>query len=334
MRTYIENKNERSKSINLLKAVTLATLTGALAVAPLLTVSAQAAPPDHAPAYGYRNKDNKAKKNKNKNVIRDRDRDGYDDRDDDRDGDIDEDDGYDYRETPRYERRYGDNDNRWNTGQTRTIRGTVTRRISNTRFEIRSGSTVYTVNSRNNLSTTPNQGDRVEVTGRLTRNNVLRANAVRILTNNGGRNGRAVNFPATVISVSNGRQLTVRGDNGRNYVVRIAGNISSNIDRGDRVRIIGRVSNSMVMATQIQLLDDRNDDDDNDWDNGDRVDFRGVVTNISGWGSIRILTVRADNGRTYSVRTGDDDWDRGDRVRVRGTLGTGNVIQAADVDRA
>ena len=193
------------------KKIVLAVLTTAV-VAPLATPSAQAAPPDYAPAHGYRNKDDKkadkaerkAAKKANK-VIRDRDSDGYDDRDKDRDGDLDEEDGYDYRETPRYQKQYGDNEysndnsrdfrdnnrngiedryeSEYRNGRSTTLTGVIVRDLPGNRFEIRtSNNRTYRVMTRSNEPLRLTRGDQVSISGRIVGNNrIIIADRVRII---------------------------------------------------------------------------------------------------------------------------------------------------------
>ena len=366
------------------KKIVLAVLTTSV-VAPLAISSAQAAPPDYAPAYGYRNKDEKkaAKKaNKNK-VIRDRDSDGYDDRDRDRDGDLDEEDGYDYRETPRYKDQYGNGgynnggynnggynddsyyygnngsrdfrdanrngiDDRYENGQgnggvLRTVVGVVTRDLRGRRFEMRSNNRTFVVIARNNEPLRLTAGDRVTVIGRLyqnvrtnrnsNRNNAFIVASRVIITRNDdqNQNGSRVDFTARVLDVRNDRELRVRAENGRTYTVRSDNDFNSNIDENDRVRVRGRLQNNVVNNARVELLNNGNG---NDNDNDDRdIDFKGRVQSSSNFFGQRILTVRADNGTTYRVRTNENTrFDEGQRVRVRGELRNGVVI-ANDIDR-
>ena len=281
------------------KKIVLAALAASVVLAPL---AAQAAPPDYAPAYGYRDKDErKAERKANKKagkVIRDRNRDGYDDRDRDRDGDLDEEDGYDYRETPRYQNQYGYNGDNYyyGNGNSRDFRDANRNGIDD-RYE----------NNRGGFQTTVN--------GVVTRD-------------------------------LQGRRFEIRASNGRTYVVIARNNEPLRLTRGDRVQIFGRIfnnvrtqrnndpynnnentrhngrfnTNSFILADRIRIT---RDDDQNQ--NGSRVNFTGRVLDVR---NDRELRVRAENGRTYTVRSDDRLSSRiseGDRVSVVGRLRNGVV---------
>jgi len=340
MKTFITQKQPWKKIV----LAALATAT----VAPLTTFSAQAAPPDNAPAYGYRNKDDKDKGNKKpkKNkVIRDRDNDGYDDRDRDRDGDFDEDDGYDYRDTQAYKRRYDETntnfrdanrngvDDREETNNRNsrsiTVTGTFVRDLPGNRFEMRaSNGSNYTVMTRSNAPVRLTRGEPVTVSGRIVGNSrFIIADRVRTRGNNYDptQNAGRVNFTGTVTSVRSDRELQVRSEGGRVYTVRTNARLSSSIDRGDRVRVTGRLRSNVVEDGSVQLLSN-NDWDDNDDNYSGTVNFEGRVQSRSNTSADRILLVRADNGTTYRVRLNTNTrFDYGDRVRVSGRLRNGIV---------
>lgn len=348
------------------KKIVLAVLTTAV-VAPLATPSAQAAPPDYAPAYGYRNKDDKKADKaerkaakKAKKVIRDRDSDGYDDRDKDRDGDLDEEDGYDYRETPRYQKQYGDNEysndnsrdfrdnnrngiedryeSEYRNGRSTTLTGVIVRDLPGNRFEIRtSNNRTYRVMTRSNEPLRLTRGDQVSISGRIVGNNrIIIADRVRITRNDDqNQNGSRVEFTARVQDVRSQRELIVRTSDGRTLRVRTSFDLSSRIDDGDRVRIVGRLQNNVVDASRVDLSNNSNNDDDfgNDDNNGNNIDFKGRVESSRSFLGQRIITVRADNGTTYRVRSTDNQrFDNGDRIRVRGDLRSG-IVFANDIDR-
>jgi len=335
MKTYITQKQPWKKIV----LTALATAT----VAPLTMLSAQAAPPDNAPAYGYRNKDDKDKGNKNKKAkknknIRDRDNDGYDDRDRDRDGDFDEDDD-DYRENNtrfRDANRNGvddrdETDNR--NSRSVTLTGTFVRDLPGNRFEMRaSNGSNYTVMTRSNAPVRLTRGEPVTVSGRIVGNSrFIIADRVRTRGNNYDptQNVGRVNFTATVTSVRSDRELQVRSEGGRVYTVRTSDRLSSSIDRGDRVRVTGRLRANVVEDGRVQLLNNNDRDDDDNY-NG-TINFDGRVQSRSNTSADRILLVRADNGTTYRVRLNTNTrFDYGDRVRVSGRLRSG-VVDATRV---
>lgn len=295
------------------KKVAFAAMAASLVLAPL---SSQAAPPDHAPAYGYRNKQNGNAQNRNaqnRNVIRDRNNDGYDDRDRDRDGDLDEDDGYDYRDTGAYQNRYGNNGN-YNNGYYNNggyyDNGNV--------YYPNTDSRDYRDNNRNGVD------DRFE---------------------NSNRGGVFTTITGVVTRDLQGRRFEITS-NGRTYVVFARNNEPLRLTRGDQVRVSGRVfsntntrdnrdrdnrdrdnrnervrgNSNFIMADSVRIT--RNDDQNQ---NGSRVNFTGRVLDVRGDYE---LVVRAENGRTYTVRSDNrlsSSIDDNDRVRVTGRLRNGRV---------
>ena len=140
-------------------------------------------------------------------------------------------------------------------------------------------------------------------------------------------NDSAITIEGRVISVASSRQIVVRGDNGRTYTVTSRNSFSSDIDRGDRVRVNGRLtSNSRITTDRVTLVQDNDGDngDNDDNDNGQTVDFRGTVqADVVG----NTISVRGDNGQTYTVRLNNDsNYNRGERVRVVGSYVNGVVV--------
>ena len=212
---------------------------GIVGLAPLFGTSApaQAAPPDHAPAWGYRakGKDNKGKGKKDKHGKR-----HVEGRDDDWDDDRDDDDW------------------RNDDGEFRSINfsGTVVSLSSRYRLTVRGDNgRTYDVSSRTRLSTSINRGDRVRVTGSAD-GRLVRADRIVLVDNgghNGGQDGQNVSFRGTVVSVNHlANTLRVRGDNGRTYVVRYRN--ADNFRVGSRVRVVGTADRSTVIATSVTRL--------------------------------------------------------------------------------
>ena len=167
-------------------------------------------------------------------------------------------------------------------------------------------------------------GDRVEVSGRLTRD-LLIAHHYREIGS--GYGYRQVDFPATVASVGSYSRVTVRGDNGRVYTVEARNRLPYNLNAGDYVRIIGTWNGSVVTAEQIIVL--REGYNGGSFDR--QVDFPGIVSEVDRYRNT--LNVRGDNGITYSVTyTGADRFGIGDRVRVVG-LFDGYTVRATSVTR-
>jgi hypothetical protein len=74
-------------------------------------------------------------------------------------------------------------------------------------------------------------------------------------------NNRPVTGPINVTGIVIGGNyrttLTVRGDNGRNYVVQGNNSFDRRINVGDRVRVEGTLRNSSVFAQRVTLLENR-----------------------------------------------------------------------------
>lgn len=165
--------NRRSHGA-LKKFLAIAT-TGAIAAVPFLgSISiGEAKPPSHAPAHGYRNKQNKDKHKRNDR----RDRRDYrrDRRDDDR---------YDRNRNDRnrYDRNRNDRnrDDRNRTDRDRydrnTVSGIVTDVKSDQRFSVRTNGRTYEVYSPSRLPRDLNRGDYVRVYGTIRGDRIDNAN--------------------------------------------------------------------------------------------------------------------------------------------------------------
>jgi len=236
-----------------------------------------------------------------------------------------------------------DRNNPRDTNQ-RTVTGTVVRTGANADdFEVRldNGRTILVrarrAREQQGTLARVSRGDRVVLEGRFaSTGNEFNANRVRITRDrdtNGDVEGSRVSFPATVISVDSATRLQVRGDNGRTYTVDTRSIVSSNVDPGDRVRVVGVVRSGVVRAESVQLTDRAGRGNVNGQRRIDMV--ATVVDGGSLWGG-NILNVRGENGRTYSVsvpRNSQSDFRRGDRVRVVGLQLENNRIQATSVTR-
>lgn len=297
----------KTSVIDWTKRVATLVTTTAIVIAPFVTTPVQADPPDHAPAHGWR-KDKKDKKDKkNKNRVRNNRNNRRDDGDDD---DRDDDDG-DGRRNDR------------NDDRVRSLSGVVTRDLSGDRFEIRTDNgRVVRVNLRQEVEPGRlTRGDRVRVNGRF-ENGVFFADDLDILdnrdngggSNGGGVGGTRVDFSATVINRNSSNRFTVRGDNGRNYVVVTRDSVSG-IDDGDRVRVVGTARNATIAADTLTLI--RNGDTGGVGRPGANITFNGVVRKVDA--RARNLSVRADDGRTFLVKTlNAGSFSEGDRVSVSG----------------
>lgn len=310
---YIEIRRNSTQKLSTLG------LLGAIALGPFFapTPSAQAKPKDDAPAYGYRNGKGNGKGNKSKKNggfwQRDRNDDGIDDRDTNGDGIYDRNDStYDESMNDVGTRRNGNN-----TQRNTSISGVVTRdRIGSDRFAVRldDGRTVEVV-TRNAEPIRLTSGDRVTLRGHFDRNLFI-ANRVRITDNEDGNtsSGR-VSINGVVTRDLSGNSFELRSDNGQTYRVR-ANNEPDSLSVGDRVQVRGDLTDGVLRANSVRILDQNNDDyNDN---NGATRTINGVVTrDVSG----RRFEIRAENGRTYMVTTSRPEPIRltvGDRVQVRG----------------
>ena len=75
------------------------------------------------------------------------------------------------------------------------------------------------------------------------------------------RNDRVVSGPINITGIvvggSYSSRLTVRGDDGRNYVVQGNNDFDRRINVGDRVRVEGDQRNATVFAERVTLLENR-----------------------------------------------------------------------------
>jgi cytochrome c-type biogenesis protein CcmE len=239
------------------------------------------------------------------------------------------DDNFDWNDNNDWDDNGWDDNNDYNRV---TIRGVVTRDLwDNDEFEIRAeNGRTYRVNMRRNQPRNLSQGDRVEIIGDVN-GNVLRAESVRIISdNNGGWNGglNSTTLSGVVTRDLEGRRFEIRDSSGRTVQV-ISESEPSRLRRGDRVYLRGRWERNVFRATSVSLNDINSGYGSTV---GSRVNFPGVVTSIA---SNNRLAVRGDNGRTYNVQLNEQlprKIDVGDRVRVQGTVIYGGVVRATDVD--
>ena len=305
------------------KKLLQAAALGAFAVAPLAgAMTAQADPPDHAPAWGYRNKDNDNNRRSGRN-----------------------------NDTNRREFRTLEgvvtNDG---SGNTFTIRTNNSQRIlveldENEPRGLNKGDTVRV----SGYFRDRDSNDRRD-------NNVFHANSVTILNNrnNRGDGDRRYNdrrdrdrreyrtLEGRVKKDRPGDSFKLRTSNNQEIDVEVVGSEPRRLSNGDRVRVSGyfrdrdsndRRDNNEFHATSVTILDDNdnNNNRNNRYDNNSTVDFKATV--VDSQDRNNTLRVRGDNGREYSVRTNDaEDYRRGQRVRIKGYAQSG-VIFARDIDR-
>ncbi len=257
---------------------------GALIVAPLFSAqTAKAAPPAHAPAWGYRDKN---RDNDRSDTGRKRDKNRDKDRDWNRNRDNDPycDDGHNQNNGGWHNGGYGGG---YGNHNSYTITGVVTKEATGNQFWVRADNGQGYLVSTRYQSAVISTGMRVQVTGSFDGTR-LNADSVRVLGYAGGNGGygggnggygggnggygggygggngggyqggwnnggNEVNFPGYIqsVSYSDGASfLQVRGDNGQIYSVRYRGNNA--LRRGARVRVIGKYNEGTVWATSVR----------------------------------------------------------------------------------
>jgi len=355
---YIEIRTDMRKKLGALSVL------GVVAFAPLFgaTQNAQAAPPDHAPAWGLRNRNNTNPHSYTlSGVVTNTFRGGFVMRTND---------GRSVRVQTSVEPRNlstGDRvtvggrfsgstyiadtvrvmrdrdndwrDNDWNDrgsiwngrnveGRRVIATGVVTRDLPRENaFDMRTDSGLpVRVRTVANEPRRLRVGDRVEVSG-VAESGRLRADRVRILNDrNPSDNDRTLT--GVVTRDLRGNIFEVRTDDGRTVVVRAREEEPVRLTRGDRVFVQGRynANRGEFVADRIRITE--NDDRDVE---GSRVNFPATVIAVD---SATRLQVRGDNGRTYTVDTRSvvsSNVDPGDRVRVSGTVRNG-IIRADRVE--
>lgn len=210
-----------------------------------------------------------------------------------------------------------------------TWRGFVTRVRSRDYFDFRAsdGRTYRVIGADDNDRFDVTTGQSVEVRGALTQDIIV---ASRVRNSSGGWGNRAVDFPGWVVSVNGYNRFTVRGDNGRTYTIDSRSRLPYSLSAGDYVRIIGTSSYGSVTADQVVIL--RDDSGYGGGNYGDRVvDFPGTVVSVDRYRNT--LSVRGENGITYTVTTNDADrFNARDVVRVVGYF-DGYTVRATSVAR-
>jgi len=189
---------------------------------------------------------------------------------------------------------------------------------------------LYSVRTDGYLNTRISRGDLVQVRGRFDGSFVRADNDdVDLLRNdntyngNGGINGRLITGVVDAVRSNRSFDLRVNGQ-----ILRVQSDSYLNLRRGDLVDVRGVVRGGTLIAEQVIRRDD------NLYGNtgrNNRVNFRGEVIEVE---SRRSFRVRADNGRTYTVRSiGDLNTriSRGDTVQVQGTF-DGSFVRADNDD--
>ncbi len=207
------------------------------------------------------------------------------------------------------------------------LRARVVSNIAGNRFTIRYNNSNRIVVAERGEPNGLRAGSEVDMTGRW-RNNVFHATSVRLRDGNWGggggwQDGQTRRIRGRAMSDLNNSRFSMRLDNNVNVIVTTSGSSIRNISRGDYIEVQGRYDrNNNVFrgdsATQLR-------DNDDDFSNGRRVDFEGVVTKASRMGSYWYYTVRTDRNRNVTVRFNRQFWV-GNRVEIEGIVQNNTVI--------
>ncbi|HEX9995558.1 MAG TPA: hypothetical protein VGB45_00320 [Abditibacterium sp.] len=128
-----------------------------------------------------------------------------------------------------------------------------------------------------------------------------------------------------VIEDLRGNDFTIRTRNGQTLRVVAVNGESNRIDRGDVVRVTGRVSGSRFNATRVSIIRSGNSNDSNS-----RRTIEGIVISDLRGNDFSIRTSNGQTVRVVAVRGESDRIDRGDIVRVTGSY-SGNTFNARTV---
>jgi len=279
------------------KKILKVSLAGTFAATPLLmgASAAQAAPPRHAPAYGYRDKDHKNDKDKqfdlrvggttynvyassrlpngisqNDSVRVYGERYGNNDI---RNANVSL---ISNRSNNRWDNKRNDNNNRWDNNKNSNNNSRwnnyqkFTGKVSNVKgqqFDLRVGNTVYNVYASSRLPNNINQGDVVRVYGERYGNNDIRNANVSIISNNSrwdnnrnDNNNRWNNyqtFTGTVTNVKSSSEFDVRIGSDT-YNVYTSGNNERRVSKNDVVRIYGqRHGNNDIRNANVVVIRNR-----------------------------------------------------------------------------
>lgn len=147
----------------------------------------------------------------------------------------------------------GNGNNGGNDNRATRLEGRVTKDFFGRDFEILGDNGLRTrVRSLRAEPIRLSRGDVVEVRGAF-EGRLFMAREVNIQRN---EDRQKVDFPATVTRRTDAGRITVRGDNGRNYVV-ISNSSLLKFDKEDRVRIKGFINGDIVAADSVILLKNR-----------------------------------------------------------------------------
>lgn len=137
------------------------------------------------------------------------------------------------------------------------LTGTVTRDLSGDEFELRADNNrLYRIRvGRFDEPRSLDRGDRVRLSGHL-RDNVFVARNLEFLRDTDNNNSPSW-LTGTITRDLSGNSFELRIDNGRVYRVTLARyDEPRSLDRGDRVRVTGRLVNNVFVARDLELLRD------------------------------------------------------------------------------
>jgi archaellum component FlaF (FlaF/FlaG flagellin family) len=130
----------------------------------------------------------------------------------------------------------------------------------------------------------------------------------------------------TVIREVGGGRFEVRADDGRTFSVRSSASETRRVRTGDRVELVGYLTDrNTFVADSVRVIGQGSGDSNSN------IDFYATVLSTSS----NRLTVRADDGQTFTVNTRraySSSINRGDRVRVTGLSTNRNVVSSATVE--
>jgi len=215
----------------------------------------------------------------------------------------------------------GNNGGNW----LRTERGTVTNRIDDASFDMRGDDgRNYRVRAQSGDSRRFKLNDRVEVRGRLDRNDTFVAESVDFYRGtdpgtggNTGGTGSYITQRGTVTERTDANTFTIRGDDRNTYTIRTTNNEAQTMNAGDRVEVRGYQNGWRTINANFIRVEGR-DGNTGGNNNGPRVTQRGTVTDRP---DANTFTIRGDDRTTYTIRTTNNEaqaMNAGDRVEVRG----------------
>lgn len=219
-------------------------------------------------------------------------------------------------------------------GSNVTVNGRVTRVYSRYRVLVEHNGRTYDVRSRRDIGSVQ-VNDIVRFSGRLERNNVVNTEDVRITDDNTNDND-SNRIQGRVTRVYSRYRALIEATNGRTYDVRSSFQLPNDLRTGDVISVSGRVSGAVITASDVDIVDQYNDNNDENYNDtdGQQVRFRGVVTNVI---NNKRLVVRGSDNRNFDVRsrTKFDSLIRtGASVWIEGTLNKKGVVQVERVERS